>query len=216
MPLPPTYTSTTFTYTYSASSPLPPSGPYFDFTLAFSPSSLTVTQGGTANYQILITYSNPSYGGTSITVVNVAGLGPGMNYQIIPSPAGLRISTSQSTPTGTYNIVLTGSAMGVMRQASAVLQVQAAEQPFDFSILVSPLDRIVTPGGSVTYTVAVNLVAGTAQSRCLERARCAGWSYRYVQSNLWKSTFHFHADRFGVSVGFSGEVSVDCDWDWWR
>ena len=165
----PTYTATTFTDTYGPPTYTtgPPSGPYFDFSLALSPSSLSVMQGGTANYQILVTYSNPAYYGATITVVDVAGLGPGIRYRIIPSPAGLRISTSSSTPAGTYNIVLTGSAMGVMRQASAVLQVQAAEQPFDFSISVSPLDRITTPGVSVTYTVTVNLVAGTAQAVAL-------------------------------------------------
>ena len=142
-------------------------GSAFDFSLSLSPASLTVRQGETASYQILITYSNPSYSGTTITVQGVTGLGPGMNYQIIPSPPGLRISTSQSTPTGTYNIILSGSAMGVMRQASASLTVQAAEQPFDFSVSASPPDRTLTPGGSVSYTVAVNLVAGTAQTVAL-------------------------------------------------
>ena len=83
----------------------------------------------------------------------MTGLGAGMNYQIIPSPPGLRISTSQSTPTGRYTITLIGSAMGVMHQTSATLLVQPAEQPFDFSIMVSPRDQTLTPGGSATYTV---------------------------------------------------------------
>ena len=147
---------------------LPPSGPGFDFSLALSPSSLSVAPGGTASYQILITYSNPAYSGTTITVQGVTGLGAGMNYQIIPSPPGLRISTSQSTPTGSYTITLIGSAMGVVRQTSAVLLVQVAEQPFDFSIKVSPSQQNVAPGGSTSYTVTVSLVSGDPHRAAVE------------------------------------------------
>jgi hypothetical protein len=142
-------------------------GAGFDFSLTLSPSSLSVTQGGTASYQIHITYSDPSFSGTTITIQDVAGLGPGMNYQVTPSPPGLSISTSHSTPAGSYNIILTGSAMGMVHQASAILLVQAAEQPFDFSITVSPLDQTLVPGASVTYNVAVNLAAGTTQTIAL-------------------------------------------------
>jgi len=95
----------------------------FDFSLSLSPSSLTVKQGETTSYQILISYSDPSYSGTSITV-QVTGLGPGMNYQLTPSPPAVRISTSQSTPTGSYTITITGSAQGVTHQTSATLVVQ--------------------------------------------------------------------------------------------
>jgi hypothetical protein len=141
-------------------------GAAFDFSLALSPASVTVKQGDTANYQIFITYSDPSYSGTSITV-QVAGLGPGMNYQIIPSPPSLSISTSQSTPTGTYTILLTGSAMGVVHQTSALLTVQPAEQPFDFSISAAPTQQTVNPGASATYTITVGLVSGTSQNVAL-------------------------------------------------
>ena len=150
------YTSTTFTDTAR------PPGPGFDFSLTLSPSSLSVTPGGTANYQIFITYSNPSYAGTTIMIQGVTGLGEGMNYQIIPSPPGLSISTSSWTPPGSYNIILTGSAMGIVRQTSATLLVQSAEQPFDFSIMVSPSQQTVAPGGSTSYTVTVSLVSGDA------------------------------------------------------
>jgi hypothetical protein len=142
-------------------------GAGFDFSLTLSPSSLSVTQGSTANYQIHITYSDPSFSGTTITIQDVAGLGSGMNYQVTPSPPGLHISTSQATPTGSYTITLVGSAMGVVHQASAVLLVQAAAQLFDFSITVSPLDQTLVPGASVTYNVAVNLAVGTAQGIAL-------------------------------------------------
>jgi len=145
----------------------PPPAGGFDFTLAFSPSTRSVTAGGAANFPILVTFSDPSYSTTTINVAGVSGLGAGMNYQIISTPPALSISTSPSTPTGTYTITLTGSAMGVTRHASAVLTVQGAQQAFDFSIGISPLDQIVNTGGSTTCTVTVNLVSGTTQSVAL-------------------------------------------------
>jgi hypothetical protein len=102
-----------------------PAAASFDFTLSVSPSTVSVKQGDAANYQISITYSDPSYSGTTITV-QVSGLGPGMNYQTIPTPPGLRVSTSQSTPTSIYTITLVGYANGVTHQTSAMLIVQQA------------------------------------------------------------------------------------------
>jgi hypothetical protein len=138
-------------------------GSSFDFSLALIPPSITVKQGDTANYQIALSYSDPSYSGTTINI-QVAGLGPGMNYAVIPSPPTLRITTSQSTPTGAYNIILTGSASGIVHQTSAVLVVEPAEQPFEFSMSASPTQQSVTPGASTTYTITVSLVAGSAQN----------------------------------------------------
>jgi hypothetical protein len=132
-------------------------GPAFDFSLALSPSSVSVKQGDTANYQISITYSDPSYSGTTITV-QVVGLGPGMNYQIIPSPPSLSISTSQSTPTGSYTITLTGSANGMVHQTSATLVVQPAitRYAIDWALSnpsLSPSSPNV--GDPVTFNVAL-------------------------------------------------------------
>jgi uncharacterized membrane protein len=143
-------------------------GPPFDFNIQLSPPSLSVKQGETAHYQILLTYSDPSYSGTTITV-DVSGLGPGMNGQIIqsyPTP-GLNIQTQHNTPVGTYTIILTGSAAGRVHQTSALLNVEPAEQPFDFSISASPPEQTISPGGSTTYSITVNLVAGTSQNVAL-------------------------------------------------
>lgn len=139
-------------------------GSSFDFSLTLLPPSITVKQGEIANFQIAISYSDPSYSGTTITVQGVTGLGPGMNYQVIPSPPTLRILTSQSTPPGSYPITLVGSAMGIVHQTNAVLIVEPAEQPFEFSMSVSPNQQTITPGGSTTYTITVNLVSGSSQN----------------------------------------------------
>ena len=89
-----------------------------------------------------------------------------MNYQVIPSPPTLRVSTSSSTPPGSYTITLTGSAKGVTHQAKGLLTVQAV-QPFDFSISASPAQQTITPGASTTSTVTVGLLSGTSQNVAL-------------------------------------------------
>lgn len=137
----------------------------FDFSLKLSPPSITVKQGGTAAFQILVTYSDPSYSGTTINV-QVSGLGPGMNYQLIPSPSTLRVLTSSSTPPASYSITLTGSAKGVMHQANALLTVKVV-QPFDFSISASPAQQTIAPGGTTTSSVSVALLSGTSKSVAL-------------------------------------------------
>ena len=147
-----------FTVTGQASG----SGVPFDFTLALVPSTVTVTPGETATYQVSITYSDPSYSGTEIDI-QVSGLGPGMDYQVSPSPPTLIVSTTPSTPAGTYTVALVGSANGVSHEADASLVVQPAQQ-FDFSISVSPSSQTVTPGASASFTVNVGLVSGSAQS----------------------------------------------------
>ena len=138
----------------------------FDFSLALSPPSVTVKQGATATFQILLTYSDPSYSGTTIDI-QVSGLGPGMNYQVTPSPPTLQVSTSSSTPPGSYHITLTGSAEGVMHQAEALLMVQVL-QPFDFSVSVSPAQQLILPGASAQCTITVGLVSGTSKNVALK------------------------------------------------
>jgi hypothetical protein len=150
-----------FNATSTPSSPPPSALPPLDFSLDLSPPSLTVETGQMANYQILLTYSDPSYAGTIVTI-QVTGLGPGMTYQLT-SHGGLTISTSQSTALGTYQINVIGSALGVTRQTSGSLIVTtegASTQPpspnatsttttetsSDFSISISPNDRSVFRG----------------------------------------------------------------------
>jgi hypothetical protein len=139
-----------------------PAAASFDFTLSVSPSTVSVKQGDAANYQISITYNYPSYSGTTITV-QVSGLGPGMNYQIIPTPPGLRVSTSQSTPTSTYTITLVGYANGVTHQTSAILIVQQAMTRYTIDWALSN-PSLSPPSPKVGDQVTFNIIASQHSS----------------------------------------------------
>jgi hypothetical protein len=175
-----------------------PGLPPFDFTLALSPSSRTVNPGdpnssySTGYFEVSVTYSDPSYSRTAITFQGVTGLGPGMNYNFYYYPAGmvyyaiLMVSTSLSTPTSSYTLTLTGSANGVVRQASAVLVVQ----PFDFSISISPTEQAIVPYPGqpnkvlpsylAVYTITVSLVSGVAQDVALSLSAPSLVQYAYL------------------------------------
>jgi hypothetical protein len=132
-------------------------GPPFDFAMTVSPPTQTITQGGTANFQILITYSSQAYSGTIINIV-LSGLGAGMDHTV-SSGGGLTILTSENTPPATYSIIVTGSAGGGTHQASVTLTVTPK---FDFSVSISPTSQTVTIGDKTSYSVTVSLVSGTA------------------------------------------------------
>ena len=152
-------------------------GPPFDFALSVSPSVASVNQGDTAHFAVGVTYSDPSYAGTMINI-QLAGLGPEMNYDLSQS-GDLTVTTSQTTPTGSYSIVLTGSANGVTHTTgmtlivtsgttttsatttTSVLLTTSSSVPFDYSVTVSPSTQSVEIGGSTSYVVSVLPLGGS-------------------------------------------------------
>ena len=132
-----------------------PAAPSFDFTMMVSPSSVSVTQGGTANYAVGVMYSNLSYAGTMINI-RLSGLGPGMDYNLLQS-GDLTVTTSPMTPTGSYSIVLTGSANGVTHQTGLTLIVTSAQTSPTTVPSTAPA-TITTPPVITTPTVAVTTV----------------------------------------------------------
>jgi heat shock protein HslJ len=136
---------------------LPPL-PQFDFNINLLPPSITVEAGQPANFQISLTYSDIAYSGTTVTI-QVSGLGPGMTYQLT-AQGGLTIQTLPSTPSGTYPMIIIGSAQGVTHQIGGTIIVKEKPPEFDYSITISPQSRTASLGDVVTYTIALSVVSG--------------------------------------------------------
>ena len=113
-----------------------PGGVAFDFTILLSPTSITVEPGAVGNFKLLLTYSDPSHQGTMINI-QVTGLGSGMNFQL-STLGDLTITTSSTTPPGTYPFTVIGSAQGKTHQTSGIIIVTAKAPPFDYSITITP------------------------------------------------------------------------------
>ncbi|MEE9458567.1 MAG: hypothetical protein V3V84_02250, partial [Candidatus Bathyarchaeia archaeon] len=142
----------------------PPSS-NFDFTLEISPPLVEIEAGVEGNFQINILYSDPSHQGTVINI-QVTGLGSGMNFQL-SALGDLTITTSSTTPPGTYPFTVIGSAQGKTHQTSGIIIVTAKAPSFDFSVTMSPSTQTIELKEKTTYTVNVALVSGTGETVAL-------------------------------------------------
>jgi hypothetical protein len=131
-----------------------------DFSLAATPSSQTVNSGQGTTYDVTIT---PSGGFSAGVNLSVSGLPAGATGTFSPNPATssstLSVSTTASTPAGTYALTIAGTGGGQTHQTSATLVVQAAAAP-DFTLSASPASQTINRGGSTTYVVTVTAING--------------------------------------------------------
>ncbi|WP_455369635.1 zinc-ribbon domain-containing protein [[Eubacterium] cellulosolvens] len=137
-------------------------GPAFDYSIGLSPSTVTVQAGDDAIFRVLLTYSDPSFSGTVVTI-QLAGLGPGMTYQL-SGIGDLIIYTTSSTPPGTYPLTIIGSANGVVHQTTGMLIVQEQAEAFEYSISISPASKTLSLGDSGAFTVTVTLTSGDPET----------------------------------------------------
>ncbi len=97
-----------------------------DFTLSGSPGSQTVIQGSGSSYGIIV---GPTGGFTGQVSLSVSGLPVGANASFSPNPAAasssLSVTTSASTPVGTYLLTITGVSGSLTHTTTVTLVVNA-------------------------------------------------------------------------------------------
>lgn len=126
-----------------------------DFSLTVTPLSQSVQPGANVNYTATITSQN---GFAATTSFAVTGLPTGARASFTPSSVTgsgstqLAISTSTTTPAGTYPLTITASGGTLSHSASATLVVSAAA---DFGTTATPFSQSITPGASTTYTINI-------------------------------------------------------------
>jgi hypothetical protein len=142
-----------------------------DFSLTASPPSASVPQAQTATYQVTVG-SISSFSGT--VGLQVSGLPTGAQAVFAPSSsvsigAGqsvtetLTISTTPSTPVGSYNLTITGSTTAPIIIHSVVVGLVVTAPLADFGITVSPNELYVNQGQCGNFTITVNSI-GTFSS----------------------------------------------------
>jgi subtilase family serine protease len=131
-----------------------------EFSLSASPSSQTLTQGGNTSYSVSIT---PSGGFSSSVDLSVSGLPGGASGSFNPDPATtsatLNVTTSSSTPAGSYTLTITGTSGSLAHTTTVTLDVQAA-QTGDFSLSAAPSSATVQRGNSTSYAVSITPSGG--------------------------------------------------------
>jgi hypothetical protein len=131
-----------------------------DFSISATPSSRTVTPGNGTTYTATVT---PSGGFTGSVTLSASGLPSGANATFSPNPISsgnstMNVTTSTSTPAGTYPLTITGTSGSLSHTATVTLVVSAGTP--GFSISAAPTSRTVTRPNSTTYTVTVTAVNG--------------------------------------------------------
>lgn len=130
-----------------------------DFLLSASPSNQTVVEGGSTSYTATVTLTNGLSTGATLSVT---GLPTGATGTFSPNPASgtstLSVTTTTSTPPGSYPLTITGTDAGQTHTAGVTLIVS---QP-DFSLAVTPSNQTAVQGRSTTYTATVTPLLGFA------------------------------------------------------
>jgi subtilase family serine protease len=130
------------------------------FTLSASPSSVTVTQGGSGTSTITVT----DVGGFSGSVTLAAsGLPSGVTASFGTNPttstSTLTLTASSTATTGTATVTITGTSGSLTATTTVALTVNSASTP-NFSVSASPTSVTVAQGASGTSTITITSTGG--------------------------------------------------------
>jgi len=130
------------------------------FTLAASPSSLSVTQGSSGTSTITVTDVN---GFTGSVTLAASGLPSGVTAAFGTNPTTgtsvLTLTASSTATTGTSTVTITGTSGSLTATTTVALTVSATATP-NFSIAASPTSVTVTQGASGTSTITITSTGG--------------------------------------------------------
>jgi uncharacterized membrane protein len=109
-----------------------------DFSLGAAPSSQLVFQGKSTSYTVNITRSGGFSGTVTLSASNLpAGAAGTFNpNQVSGTSSTLSVTTSASTPTGSFSFTITGVSGSLTRTTMAALVVSAAPTGSDYSLAV--------------------------------------------------------------------------------
>jgi subtilase family serine protease len=130
------------------------------FTLSASPSSLTVTQGGSGTSTISVT----DVGGfTGSVTLAASGLPSGVTAAFGTNPTTgtsvLTLTASSTATTGSATVTITGTSGSLTATTTLALTVNSTATP-NFTVSASPASVTVTQGASGTSTVTVTSTGG--------------------------------------------------------
>jgi subtilisin-like proprotein convertase family protein len=144
-----------------------------DFSVACSPSSVSVQQGSSSNTTCTVTSIN---GFSSAVTLSCGTLPAGVSCGFAPvtvtptANSTLTFTASGSATTGTSSVTVTGTSGATTRTASVSLTVTSAPVP-NFSVACSPSSLNANQGASATSTCTVTSTGGFASSVALS---CTG------------------------------------------
>jgi hypothetical protein len=147
--------------------PTPPPPPTADFALAPASPTVTVQQGGALQFQTI--QANPLNGFTGSISLTISGLPAGVTTMpfgpLVISLTGqaqgtaFQLAASQTTPTGTTTVSITGASGTITHSATFSLTVTQAAP---FIIQVTPSSVALTPASNATVQISLTANSGTS------------------------------------------------------
>jgi len=134
--------------------------PVPNFSVSASPSSQSTAQGGKAAYTVSISALN---GFTDTVNFSASGLPSGASASFVPASvtgsgsAALTVTTSASTPVGSYTLSITGATATLSHSVNVTLNVNSTG---DFALSASPTTLQISRGGNGSDTVNVTALQG--------------------------------------------------------
>ena len=153
-----------------------------DFTVAVSPTFVSVVQGSNASFTISMASNNQFSGNVSLTAL-LTPPGPSANFSsstVFIAEGSSAISTltiaAGSSPVGYYNVTIQAVAGSLSHQV--VVNIYVAPKP-DFSLATSSTGLIIVSGASGTSTVSVSPMNGFVAPVSLSANGPAGFTTSY-------------------------------------
>ena len=130
------------------------------FTLSDSPSSLTITQGGSGTSTITVNDLNGFAGSVTLAA---SGLPSGVTAAFGTNPTTgtsvLTLTASSTATTGSATVTITGTSGSLAASTTLALAVNSTATP-NFSVAASPTSVTVTQGASGTSTITITSTGG--------------------------------------------------------
>jgi subtilisin family serine protease len=138
-----------------------------DFTLVATPSSSTVSAGGSTQYAVTVGSLHGFTGDASLSVAGLppSGVSGAFSPGVVAGGSGsstLTVTTTGGAPAGTFPLTITATSGSTTRAALVTLVIGPPAPAPDFVLAVTPGMRTVTRGQSTSYTVSVSGSGGFA------------------------------------------------------
>ncbi|MGB8540665.1 MAG: hypothetical protein WCD49_03410 [Candidatus Acidiferrales bacterium] len=137
-----------------------PLTPVPSFAVSATPSSQTVSLGGSTSYSVSTSAMN---GFTGSIGLNVSGLPTNATGTFSPTSVNvggsstLTITTASNTPPGSFTLTVTGTSGSLTATTSVTLNVAG---PPSFAVSATPNSQTVNAGGGTSYSVSTSAVNG--------------------------------------------------------
>ena len=196
------------TFDVGAYEAVPPVAPLPDFSISSTPSSQTITVGGSTSYTATVTPINGFSSMVNLSAT-ISGSPAGVSTSFSPpsvdvGSATLNVTTTGATPAGTYTITITGTDGGSLLHATSLTLAVSVQPPPNHWIDLSWDASIAS--GVVSYKVYRSTVSGANYTPIGQVAGTA-----FSDNNVTGGTTYFYVvtaiDISGAEGQFSDEIS---------